>query len=133
MDSNKFTQKAREAVEAAHRLADRHSHSQIEPEHLLLGLMHQADGVVPQIVAQLNVDPANLTSAVQDAVRAELEDLINREAEPEKALVRSHIREAISVAAGEEDHELVSPSGDVDPGPAGLLVFDAGSITFSTL
>ena len=39
MDLNKFTQKAQEAVLGAQRLAAEQSHSQIEPEHLLLSLL----------------------------------------------------------------------------------------------
>ncbi len=57
------------------------------------------------------LDPAR--GAVKDAVEAELKDLIRREAEPGGTLLVSHIREAISIAAGEHDHALVSPTADV--------------------
>jgi ATP-dependent Clp protease ATP-binding subunit ClpB len=70
MDINKLTQKAQEAVLAAQRLASEYSHGQIEPEHLLLGLMQQADGVVPQIVGQLDVSAADLTAAVKENVES---------------------------------------------------------------
>jgi uncharacterized phage protein gp47/JayE len=53
------------------------------------------------------------TVAVQDAVRAELADLLRRVAKPGGTILVSHIREAISVAAGETNHVLNSPSGDV--------------------
>lgn len=54
-----------------------------------------------------------VTQAVKDAVEAELADLIFREGEPEGTLLISHIREAISIAAGEVDHDLQSPIADV--------------------
>ena len=41
---------------------------------------------------------------------AELRDLIQREAIPGGTLLISHIREAISVAAGEQEHVLSSPT-----------------------
>lgn len=53
------------------------------------------------------------TSAVQAAVQAELEDLLRREAEPGGTILISHIREAISLAAGETNHVLTVPAADV--------------------
>jgi len=58
------------------------------------------------------------TSLVQAAVLAEISDMLSREAQPEdgtgKATIKiSHIREAISIATGETDNSLVSPTEDV--------------------
>jgi len=57
---NKHTEKAQEALAQAQALAMEHNHSQIEPEHLLLALLQQADGVVPQIVTKIGLAPAEL-------------------------------------------------------------------------
>jgi len=51
--------------------------------------------------------------AIQAAVEAELQDLIRREAVPGGTLLISHIREAISIAAGETDHILTAPAANV--------------------
>ena len=64
MDLNKFTQKAQEAIVAAQSLAGEHSHGQIEPEHLLLVLLRQSDGIVPQIVQKLEADPGQMAQAL---------------------------------------------------------------------
>ena len=53
------------------------------------------------------------TSAVQAAVVAELQDLLMREAVPGGTLLLSHIRAAISAAAGEEDFVLTNPTANV--------------------
>ncbi|MEP7358454.1 MAG: AAA family ATPase, partial [Anaerolineales bacterium] len=53
MNLEKFTQKAQEAVLEAQKLAGEYSHSQIEPEHVLLGLLRQPEGVAPAVVARL--------------------------------------------------------------------------------
>lgn len=53
------------------------------------------------------------TSTVQAAVQAELADLLRREAEPGGTILISHIREAISLAAGETNHVLTAPVADV--------------------
>lgn len=53
------------------------------------------------------------TSAVRGAVEAELRDLILREAQPGGTLLLSHLREAVSSAAGETDHVMTVPSANV--------------------
>ncbi len=53
------------------------------------------------------------TPAVKAAVEAELREVIRREGEPGGTLLLSHLREAISIAAGETDHSLTSPSANV--------------------
>lgn len=69
------------------------------------------------------------TPAIRAAVEAELRDLILREAVPGGTLLVSHVREAISIAAGETDHGLVAPVGNVTVGPGEISTF--GSITWS--
>ena len=59
MNLNKFTEKAQEAVLGAQNLAESRSHAQIEPEHLLVALVEQHDGVVPALLRKLNLDPAD--------------------------------------------------------------------------
>ncbi|MGD9664379.1 MAG: baseplate J/gp47 family protein [Novosphingobium sp.] len=59
----------------------------------------------------IQVTPA--TAAVKAAIEAELIDFIGREAEPGGTLYLSRINEAISIAAGEFDHVLLSPADDV--------------------
>ena len=65
MNINKYTEKSREAVLAAQQLADRDGHPEITPEHLLLTLLEQREGIVPSIVTKLNADPAALAAAVR--------------------------------------------------------------------
>ncbi|MGD8967479.1 MAG: Clp protease N-terminal domain-containing protein, partial [Anaerolineae bacterium] len=65
MNLNGFTQKAQEAVAEAQSLANRQNHSQIEPGHLLLSLLQQSDGIVPQVVQKLEVDPREMALALQ--------------------------------------------------------------------
>ena len=57
---NKYTNKAQEAVIRAQSLAEELNHSQVEPEHLLLALLEQKDGVVPQLLLKLQAAPETL-------------------------------------------------------------------------
>jgi ATP-dependent Clp protease ATP-binding subunit ClpB len=68
MNINKYTEKAQEAVLAAQQLADREGHAEILPEHLLVTLIEQKDGIVPSIIQKIGAEP----SAVAVAVRGEL-------------------------------------------------------------
>ncbi len=53
------------------------------------------------------------TAAIRAAISAELSDLFVREGSPGGTILLSHIREAISQAAGEVDHVLTVPSANV--------------------
>lgn len=68
------------------------------------------------------------TPSVRAQIEAELKSLFIREAEPGKALLISHVRQAISSAAGEEDYTLVSPTEDIGADVDELLV--VGSVTY---
>jgi ATP-dependent Clp protease ATP-binding subunit ClpB len=54
-NTNRFTEKSTEAINASQALAERNGNSEIQPEHLLLALLEQGDGVVPQVLGKMNV------------------------------------------------------------------------------
>ncbi len=66
---DKLTVKAQEAVQAAQGLADREGHQQLEPEHLLLALVEQEDGVVGALLAKLGARPEAIRRDVQAEIR----------------------------------------------------------------
>ncbi|HEV2127993.1 MAG TPA: ATP-dependent chaperone ClpB [Thermomicrobiales bacterium] len=53
-----FTEKARQAIIAGQQITQEKNLAQYEPEALLVGLVDQPDGIVPQILQRLNLDPA---------------------------------------------------------------------------
>lgn len=57
------------------------------------------------------LDPAN--DDVKAAIEAEVADLLRREGGDGDTLLLSHIREAISLALGERDHQLTAPVANV--------------------
>jgi ATP-dependent Clp protease ATP-binding subunit ClpB len=65
MEVNRFTEKAQEAIFGAQKLAEERNHSQLEPEHLLYKLITQTDGVVPQVLSRLGVDPNRIKRDVE--------------------------------------------------------------------
>jgi len=64
--SQKYTEKAQEAILAAQQLAEESNHPQLDPEHLLLALAQQDEGVVLRVLQALNADPARLVKDLQD-------------------------------------------------------------------
>lgn len=64
-DTNRFTQKSQEAIINAQNLAERNGNSQVEPEHLLLSLLEQGEGVVPQVLTKLNLAVGALAQKVR--------------------------------------------------------------------
>ena len=60
MNLKRYTEKAQEAVLAAQQLAERSHHPQIDPEHLLVTLIEQPDGVAPTVLRRLKAEPARI-------------------------------------------------------------------------
>jgi len=71
MRLDKYTEKAQEAIYEAQELARHSNHSQVDAEHLLLALLQQKGGVVPEILTKLGVAP--------EAVAGELTAHLNRQ------------------------------------------------------
>ena len=71
MRTDRFTQRATEAIVSAQSLAESEGHAQLEAAHLLLVLAEQPDGVVPAVLNRIGVTPAT----VAEALRAELAKL----------------------------------------------------------
>ena len=61
MQFEKFTVKAREAIAESQRLAGRLGNPEIRPQHLLVVLLTQDAGVVPNVLSVVGVDVARLT------------------------------------------------------------------------
>ena len=56
MNIEQMTQKTREALQAAQRIAVEYSNNAVEQEHLLAALAQQQDGLIPQMLQTLGVD-----------------------------------------------------------------------------
>jgi len=68
MNINKYTEKAQEAILAAQQLAASSSHPLVEPEHLLVALLEQRDGIVPEVFRKMGADPAEIGRAARELI-----------------------------------------------------------------
>jgi ATP-dependent Clp protease ATP-binding subunit ClpB len=60
MDPNRLTEKTAEGLHDAQTKALRFGHTEVTPEHLLLALLDQNQGLVPRLLQRMEVDPAGL-------------------------------------------------------------------------
>ncbi len=65
MDMNKFTEKAREAIQASQAYAVRNKHSEVDTEHLLVALLSQEGGLASRILEKAGVAVAQLKARVE--------------------------------------------------------------------
>jgi ATP-dependent Clp protease ATP-binding subunit ClpB len=64
------TRKAREAVATAIELARQSNNPQLEPEHLLVALVEQREGIVPELLQKMNVDTAVVARGARELLRS---------------------------------------------------------------
>ncbi len=65
MRFDRFTEKAQEALLAAQQAATGRGHQGPDPEHLLLALAEQSDGLIPALLLRLGVDPRVLRTRLE--------------------------------------------------------------------
>ncbi len=68
MREERFTEKAREAIEAARLSLSRFHHTELEPEHLLFGLLQDPEGIPSKILEKMGIDPQAVRNRVMDAL-----------------------------------------------------------------
>ena len=69
MNLNNYTQKSLEAVQLAQQIAVRNSHQQLEQVHLLLGMLRQDGGLIPQLLRKMGVSAESLEAAADGLLR----------------------------------------------------------------
>ncbi len=68
MNFENYTQKSLEAVQSAQKIAQQNHHQQLEQLHLLLALLRQDGGLVPQLLKKMDVVPESLEAAASQAL-----------------------------------------------------------------
>ena len=124
--TTKFTEKAQDAIVAAQRDTEARNISQLEPIALLVALLNQSDGLIPQILRKLQVDVDQL----RNQATAEFEGLpkLSYSAQP---VVSSSLRKVLQKAEDEakqmtdeyvsSEHLLLGMLDAADSGAAKLL------------
>jgi len=69
MRFDKFTERAQDAIARAQDIMTRYKHSQLDVEHMLLGLLEQPEGVITQVLNLLQVDADHIRRRLDDALQ----------------------------------------------------------------
>ena len=67
MDTNRFTQKSLEALQAAQQLAQSYGNAQVEQVHLLDALLSQENGLIGQLMGKLGLNVQQVRTACESA------------------------------------------------------------------
>ena len=97
MNIEQMTQKTREALQAAQRIAVEYSNNAVEQEHLLAALAQQQDGLIPQMLQTLGVDTNAFAQAALQKVEA-LPRVTGSGRDPEKIYISSDLDRALNAA-----------------------------------
>lgn len=135
LDFNKMTEKAQAALVQAQQIVEDYSHNYIDNEHLLLALLTQPEGVVPEIVKKLNKRPELLA----DKVKAELNKLprvTSATADINRAYISNRLNRVFSLAEQEArhmkdeyigvEHLLIALADDQDRGASHQILKEQG-------
>ncbi|MFH1226571.1 MAG: ATP-dependent chaperone ClpB [Planctomycetota bacterium] len=68
MKLDKFTVKSQEALQDAQSIADKHGNQELQPEHLLLALLNQSEGLVGPLLQKVGVEPNELTLKIEETI-----------------------------------------------------------------
>jgi ATP-dependent Clp protease ATP-binding subunit ClpB len=66
--NQQYTEKAREAIVTGQRITEERKLAQYEPEALLLALVEQTDGTIPQVLQRMQLDPVQIAREVTSLV-----------------------------------------------------------------
>ncbi|MFQ5576224.1 MAG: Clp protease N-terminal domain-containing protein, partial [Anaerolineae bacterium] len=66
MRFDKFTERAQDAAMRAYEILQRYSHAQADTEHLLLALLEQPEGSVPEMLRLLDIDPETIRERIDE-------------------------------------------------------------------
>ncbi len=96
-DIEKMTRKSQEAMQAAALAAERKGNPSVEPEHVLLELVQQSEGIVPRVLDKVQVPPA----AFLQELRARLEKLPKVSGASSKTSASQRLQKVFTLAEGE--------------------------------
>ena len=136
MNIEQMTQKTREALQAAQRIAVEYSNNAVEQEHLLAALAQQQDGLIPQMLQTMGTDPNAFAQAALQKVEA-LPRVTGSGRDPEKIYISNDLDRALNAAeqqAKQMKDEYISVEhvflGILQrPGKAASEIFKAFGIT----
>ncbi len=70
MRFDRFTERAQDAAVRAYEILQRYGHNQVDTEHMLLALLEQPGGVIPQMLEKMSVDQEMIRERLDEVLKA---------------------------------------------------------------
>jgi len=135
MPFDRFTQRAQEAIAQSQEILQRYKHSQLDAEHLLLALIEQPGGVIPQVLDKLGADVEMIRGRLDDVLSTSPPTQFGPPAPQAQIYVTPRVKRIIDVAMEESkrlgdeyvstEHIFLAIIGE-GGGAASAILQDAG-------
>ncbi|MGQ9492874.1 MAG: ATP-dependent Clp protease ATP-binding subunit [Anaerolineae bacterium] len=137
MSFDRFTDRAQDAAARAYEIMQRYRHGQLDTEHILLALLEQPDGVIPDILERLHIDIEAIKSRLDDVLRSSprLMQTFSSSARPMQVYITPRVKRVLDLANEEAqrmkdeyvstEHIFLAIINERD-GPAARILNDYG-------
>lgn len=103
MNPQKYTQKSLEAIQNAQSVTIEYQNMQLEQQHLFYSLLTQDDGLIPQLLSQMNVNTENLRSELEKSIGS-LPKVSGAGREADKIYIASDVDQILNLAEKTADN-----------------------------
>lgn len=69
MRFDRFTERAQDAAARAYEILQRYGHNQVDTEHILMALLEQPDGIIPQLLEKMSVEVDTIRYRLDEALK----------------------------------------------------------------
>lgn len=101
MSFDRFTERAQEATALAYQIMQRYRHSQMDTEHILMALLEQTNGVIPELLERLNVQVDAVINRLDDVLRTGPQMSLPPTANPMQVYVTPRLMRLVDAAQRE--------------------------------
>ena len=106
MSFDRFTERAQDAAARAYEIMQRYRHGQLDTEHILLALLEQPEGVIVQILEQLNIDVEAIKNRLDSTLKASPRmQTLSGKSSPMQVYITPRVKRILDVA-NEEAQKL---------------------------
>ena len=97
MNQQQFTEKSRQALQAAQQLTIEYQHQEVAQEHLAHALLSDAQGLIPQLLTKMGKAPQEILSRIETLI-ARMPRVTGSGREPDKIYISNDVEKALVAA-----------------------------------
>ena len=97
MNTERITEKSREALTQARQMSLQYRNQEIAQEHLAWALLSDENGLIPQLLTKMGKTPKDIAARLETLV-ARLPKVMGSNTEADKIYISTHVEKALSAA-----------------------------------